>query len=60
MKSLIVIIDTRQVLLDGFFSFSGIDRTRSLVVVVDTRQILLGGFSSSLQLNQADTKGGWV
>ena len=37
MKSLVVIIDTRQVLLDGFSSFSKIDRMRSLVVVIDTR-----------------------
>ena len=51
-------MDTRQVLLDGFSSFSRIDRMRCLEVVVDTRQILLGGFSFSLQLNQADTKGG--
>ena len=43
-------MDTRQVLLDSFSSFSGIDKTRSLVVVMDTRQILLGGFSSSFQL----------
>ena len=48
MKSLVVVIDTRQVLLDSFSSFSGIDRIRSLIVIVDTRQILLGGFSSSL------------
>ena len=37
MKNLVVIIDTRQVLLNGFFSFSKIDRIRSLVVIVDTR-----------------------
>ena len=37
MKSLVVIMDTRQVLLDGFSSFSKIDRTKSLVVIMDTR-----------------------
>ena len=58
MKNLVVIIDTRQVLLNGFSFFSGIDKIKSLVVVVDTRQILPGGFSFSLQLNQADIKGG--
>ena len=30
-------MDTRQVLLDGFSSFSRIDRMRSLVVIMDTR-----------------------
>ena len=58
MKSLVVIMDTRQVLLDGFSFFFEIDRIRYLEVVIDTRQILLSGFSSSLQLNQANTKGG--
>ena len=37
MKSLVVIIDTRQVLLNGFSSFSKIDKMRSLVVIIDTR-----------------------
>ena len=58
MKSLVVVVDTRQVLLDGFSSFSEIDRMRCLEVIINTRQILLGGFFSSLQLNQADIKGG--
>ena len=37
MKSLVVVVDTRQVLLDGFSSFSKIDRIRYLKVVIDTR-----------------------
>ena len=37
MKSLVVILDTKQVLLNGFSSFSKIDRIKSLIVVVDTR-----------------------
>ena len=37
MKSLVVIMDTRQVLLDSFSSFFGIDKIRSLEVVMDTR-----------------------
>ena len=48
MKSLVVVVNTRQVLLDGFSSFSKIDRMRYLKVIMDIRQILLGGFSSSL------------
>ena len=48
MKSLVVVVNTRQVLLDGFSFFFEIDRMRYLEVIVDTRQILLSGFSSSL------------
>ena len=48
MKNLVVIIDTRQVLLNGFFSFSEINKMKSLVIIINTKQILLGGFSSSL------------